>query len=93
MLARIGLSIHAMQATGGLSQHGRLLDSSTLWILSGSILAAGAEARHLKGRLVPLISYACSGIGIVGSYHRNTGNWHTMSTRKALTVQIDGSFG
>jgi hypothetical protein len=63
--AGISVVITQIRGNGLARQHGRLLDGTTWWILSGSILAAAASSQHLKGRCAVTRCYACSGIGIV----------------------------
>jgi hypothetical protein len=64
----LSVVITEMQATGGLSQHGRLGQHNFGGSFRGSI-PAGAEAaasERVGGLCRYSISYACSGIGIVG---------------------------
>jgi hypothetical protein len=85
-------SYHRNRATG--YQSTRKGSWTNLDPFGSSITAARRSLLHperVGGLLLP-ISYACSGIGIVGSYHRK-GNRRFKSTRKALDSTICGSFG
>jgi hypothetical protein len=83
----LSVVITEMQGNG-LSQHRRSWTAQIWWILSSSILA-GASLLHLKGSVACRysISYACSGIGIVGSYHRNP-ELATQVNTEGWTVQL-----
>jgi hypothetical protein len=86
-------SYHRNGATGCSSQH-KGLGQQLWWILSGSILAAAAEAAASErvGGLCRYSILCLGGIGNVGSYHRNAGNGLLKSTRKGLGYNFGGSF-
>jgi hypothetical protein len=79
-------SFTEMQGNGLLRTRKGSWTAQLWWILSSSILAAAELALHLRrvgGLCRYSISYACSGIGIVGSYHRNAG-------QRAAQVNTEG---
>jgi hypothetical protein len=85
-------SYHEMQGNGLLKSNGRSWTAQIWWILSGSILAAAAEALHLKGSVACAVTRLAMLVVSSVVITEMRGNGLLKSTRKGLGQHNFGSF-